>query len=225
LKSQEQLKNLYNKEYVESYENKSPERLQGLLKYIKLNKTYRTVDFACGNGLLMSLVAPKVQSYTGVDFSELFIKAAKIKQKRLSIENANFACSDIHEFSQNHRNTFDVCFAMDVSEHIYDNEWVSILKSIRKCLKPGGKLYIHTPNAEFFLEIMKDKNIIVKQFVEHIAVRTPESNASLLKDAGFSIENVWLIPHYNILKHIHFISFLPFIGKFFKARILIEATA
>ena len=57
-----------------------------------------------------------------------------------------------------------------------------------------------TPNADFFLERMKDKGILVKQFPEHIAVRTPEHNVALLSEAGFRIEHVRLLPHYNILK-------------------------
>ena len=53
---------------------------------------------------------------------------------------------------------FDLGFAMDFSEHVYDKQWIEILKSIRKSMKPDGKLYLHTPNFDFFLEKMKDRN-------------------------------------------------------------------
>jgi len=225
VKSEEQLKQLHGDEYVESFNKQSPLRLIRLIDYIKVNSTYSVADYACGNGMLMEFIAPKVKSYTGIDFSEPFIRAANEKKEKLSIKNAEFVCSDIKEFCQLRENIFDVGFAMDFSEHVYNEEWAQILKSIKKSLKQNGKLYLHTPNAEFFLEKMKSKNLIFKQFPEHIAVRTPENNASILRESGFNVEHIWLIPHYNILKLVHPISYIPGVGKFFKARILIEATA
>ena len=225
MKSEKQLKQLHGDEYVESFNKQSPLRLIRLIDYIKVNSTYSVADYACGNGMLMEFIAPKVKSYTGIDFSEPFIRAANEKKEKLSIKNAEFVCSDIKEFCQLRENIFDVGFAMDFSEHVYNEEWAQILKSIKKSLKQNGKLYLHTPNAEFFLEKMKSKNLIFKQFPEHIAVRTPENNASILRESGFNVEHIWLIPHYNILKLVHPISYIPGVGKFFKARILIEATA
>lgn len=225
MKSPEELKQLHGDEYVEAYKKKLPMRLERLLGYMKLDRTLRAADFACGNAMLMELIAPRVKSYTGVDFSEPFIRVANEKKQRLGIANADFVCADIGDFCAARLQTFDIAFAMDVSEHIYDADWLQVLKSIRSSLKPDGRLYLHTPNAEFFLERMKDKGIIVKQFPEHIAVRTPEHNAALLREAGFRIEDIRLIPHYNILKVVHPLSHLPGIGKFFKARIFIEAAA
>jgi len=224
MKSQTELKKLHGEQYVEAYKNNSPMRLQRLLGYIAIDSTLSVAEYACGNGMLMEIIAPKVKSYVGVDFSEPFIRAANIKKEALAIKNAEFVCSDISEFCRWHVNTFDVCFAMDVSEHIYDEEWVKILKSIKESLKPGGRLYVHTPNAEFFLEIMKSRDLIFRQLPEHIAVRTPGYNASLLREGGFDIKHIWSIPHYNVLRLIHPLSYLPVIGNFFKARILIEAT-
>jgi 2-polyprenyl-3-methyl-5-hydroxy-6-metoxy-1,4-benzoquinol methylase len=225
MKSPEELRRLHGDEYVESFKRQSPVRLARLLKYMKIDSASCVADFACGNGLLMELIAPKVNSYTGVDFSEPFIKAANERKENLSMKNAEFVCSGIDEFSRGHIETFDVAFAMDFSEHVYDAEWVRILVSIRKSIKPNGKLYLHTPNAQFFLEKMKRRNFIVKQFPEHVAVRTPEHNVALLKGAGFKVEHVWLIPHYNVLRVLHALSILPAVGRYFEARILIEATA
>lgn len=102
---------------------------------------------------------------------------------------------------------------------------MQILRNIRKSIKPNGKLYLHTPNAEFFLEKMKNKNVIVKQHSGHVAVRTPEQNISILREAGFNVAKVWLIPHYNILRLVHPFSYIPVLEKYLKARIFIEASA
>lgn len=223
MKSQDELMQLHGEKYVESYESQPLLRLERLMSFIKFDKTFSVVDFACGNGILMEFIAPKVRSYIGVDFSEPFIKAANTKKKNLYIENANFICSDINLFCNNHIDAFDMAFAMDVSEHLYDTEWRQILSSIRKSLKANAKFYIHTPNADFFFEKMKSKNFLVKQFPQHVAIRTPEQNSQIIRDAGFEIENMWLLPHYNSLKFVHPISYIPSVGKYFKARVFIEA--
>jgi 2-polyprenyl-6-hydroxyphenyl methylase / 3-demethylubiquinone-9 3-methyltransferase len=220
----EKLKEMHGDEYVKDYRHQSPSRLARIMQYLTLDKTFDVADFACGNGMLMEFIAPKVKTYIGIDFSDPFIKAANEKKELLAISNAEFVCSEINEFCLRHLNTFDVGFALDFSEHVYDKEWVEILRNIRKSLKPKGRLYIHTPNAEFFLEILKSKDFIFKQYPQHIAIRTIEQNISILKEAGFNISQLRLIPHYKILKLFHPLSNFPIIGKYFKARIFIEAT-
>jgi len=225
MKNHNELKQMHGVDYVQSYEQKaSPKRLKRLMKHIGLNPNYMVADFACGNGLMMELVASHVKSYVGIDFSEPFIKAANKKRERLKIKNAKFICSDINSFCEKNKNKFNIGFAMDFSEHVYDEDWLNILKDIFSSLKENGTLYLHTPNAYFFMEIMRANNFIFKQLPEHIAVRTPEHSINLLKQVGFSRVNLLLIPSYTILRYIHFLSYLPIVGKYFKARIFIIAT-
>lgn len=223
--SENDLKKMHGKDYVKSFERgQSKFRLERLINGIDLKSNFKVADFACGNGMLLPLVANKVCEYTGIDFSEEFIQAAEKRKKSLSIQNAKFFCIDILDFCTKNPNIYDVAFAMDFSEHVYDKDWLRILKAIRKSLKPGGKLYIHTPNSEFFIERMKARDFILKQFQEHIAVRSPTENCDILEEAGFNISRVEIISHYNILKLLHPLSFIPLVGKLFKARIFIEAT-
>ena len=220
-----ELKNLYRKDYVEKFsKSQSSYRLSRLLKYIQLAPNFHVVDFACGNGMLLPYVAPKVTSYVGVDFSEEFIKDAEKRRIQMGIKNAEFFCDDINNFCEKHLDSFHCAFAMDFSEHVHDDNWLQILRSIRRTLKREGRLYIHTPNSLFFIEQMKEHSIILNQFEEHIVVRSPKQNVDLLKCAGYTIKRVLLLPHYNLLRFIHFISYTPFVGKYFTARIFIEAT-
>lgn len=224
LLSKNQLKALHGKDYVESFETgQSGFRLERLIRSIDFSTGSEVIDVGCGNGMLLPLLADRVKRYTGVDFSEEFIKAAERKKKGLSISNADFVCADISQYCEEKRDSYDIAFAMDLSEHVYDEEWVNILMAIHYSLKDGGKLYIHTPNSEFILEIMKSYNFIIKQFPAHIAVRNLKENCALLNRAGFTVGKVSLIPHYNILKFLHPLSFIPVVGKFFKARIFIES--
>jgi len=173
--------------------------------------------------MLLDYIHDKVRTYSGVDFSENFISAARNRQKRRGISNAVFFCESIESFCFRNHEKFDAGFVLDLAEHVYDQEWVRILTAIRSSLKPGGRLYLHSPNAEFFLEIMKKKECIFHQFKEHVAVRDVNQNICLLKDAGFVNYEIKLLPHYNVLRYMHVLSFFPLVGHFFKGRILIIA--
>jgi 2-polyprenyl-3-methyl-5-hydroxy-6-metoxy-1,4-benzoquinol methylase len=218
------LQNLYKKDYVEKFEREqSPLRIKRLVQYIDLPKDSTVADFGCGNGMLLTCIYDQVRMYYGVDFSDFFITSARNRQKKLGIINAEFFCESIGSFCSSNPEKFDAGFVMDLAEHVYDKEWSAILTAIHSSIKPGGKLYLHTPNANFFLEVMKKKNFIFHQFEEHVAVRDVHQNCRMLGDAGFFKVEVKLLPHYNILSYMHFLSFFPLIGKYFKARIFIIA--
>lgn len=224
MKTHEELKKLHGRDYVEKFESgQSPMRLERLLPYLNLQSDMTVADFACGNGMLAAQAAPRVRQYVGVDFSPEFIDSARRRAQVLGLGNAEFACAEIAEFCRQNPSRFDAAFAMDFSEHVYDVEWAAILAAVRSALKQGGKFYLHTPNAGFFLEIMKRHNFIVRQFPEHIAVRTVRENAGLIEQAGFVVDRVRLLPHYNVLRCLHFLSWLPLLGHYFQARIFIEA--
>lgn len=222
----ENQKKLHGEGYVSRFETiHNPMRLERLVSYIKLEPYYEVADFGCGNGVLARYVAPNVRAYVGVDFSESFIKRAQSYFKRFGPANVEFHCASIEDFCCARPQRFDAAFAMDFSEHVPDIEWLKILRSIRTALKPGASLYLHTPNATFFLEKMKAHNFIAKQFPEHVAVRSAEENARLLREAGFFVGHIRKLAHYNILRLLHPLSYLPFLGTYFEARLLIEAHA
>lgn len=94
--SEKELINMYGKEYVEAFERgQLASRLERLFKHICLCPEDEIVDFGCGNGMMLPLLASKVKSYTGVDFSQAFIDAAERTKIELSISNAKFVCADM----------------------------------------------------------------------------------------------------------------------------------
>jgi cyclopropane fatty-acyl-phospholipid synthase-like methyltransferase len=221
----DELRALYNEQYIAAFEqaNQSGRRLGRLLSRLTLTLQDDFVDFACASGLLLPLVAGRVRHYTGVDYSEDFIAAARSRQAHLGIANACFECTSLEAFAHDHRAQFQVGFAFDFSEHVPDAEWVDLLATMRATLAPGGLLYLHTPNAGFMVERLKARNFILKQFTDHVGVRTLSSNTALLTRAGFRIRRAEYLPHYNVLRFIHPLSVLPLVGPLFRARIFIEA--
>jgi cyclopropane fatty-acyl-phospholipid synthase-like methyltransferase len=225
-KSLEELRALHGENYVKKFQRvQSVARIANVLKRIPLASDMHVADFACGDGMLLEAIAPQVRHYTGVDFSAPFIAAAAQRQARLGVQNATFVCGSIQDFAADHVAAFDAGFALDFSEHVYDRDWLPILQAMRASLKPGGRLFLHTPNGAFIPEAMKRHGFILKQFPEHIAVRTLARNAETVEQAGFSIVRKELIPHYNALRLVHPLSKLPLVGGWFGARVFIEAAA
>jgi 2-polyprenyl-6-hydroxyphenyl methylase / 3-demethylubiquinone-9 3-methyltransferase len=96
---------------------------------------------------------------------------------------------------------------------------------MRCAMRSGGRLYLHTPNLGYILERMKAANIILRQSPEHVAVRDLEGNLRLLREAGFIIRTAQVVRHYNVLRYLDGLRHLPAIGRWFEARLFIEAEA
>jgi cyclopropane fatty-acyl-phospholipid synthase-like methyltransferase len=220
--NKQQLKDFYSTDYVSKFcleEQKQKRRLKRLLKFINLKKNDIVFDAGCGNGLLLDFISDRINFYYGVDFSEDFIKVARDRQSKNKISNAKFVREDISVFCKGFKNYFDKIFALDFVEHIYDGDFIKIFTLLYSSLKIGGEIYIHTPNGKYFIEILKQKNIL-KQLPEHIAVRTAREYRELLKKVGFQNIKIIYLPHYlKILSIFDFLKYIPFFGKYFKARL------
>ena len=162
---------------------------------------------------------PAYGTYDGVDFSADFIAAAEDLAE--GKERYSFHCQDIVAYCGEHRGEFDIAATLDFSEHIDDETFVRIYSAIRRSLKPGGRLYLHTPNLAFFMEQLKDKGVL-RQFPEHIAVRDADQNVDLLRQCGFRQIDVEKIAHYNVLRYLHPLSS---ISDVFAARLWIGAAS
>lgn len=209
----------YTEDYINKFKTQSIFKISRLVKYFDLDKSDIVADFACGDGKLAKLINSKVKEYHGIDFSQEFINEAENAHKKEP--NVFFHCDDIINFSKNNPNKFNKAFSLDFTEHIYDEDFKKIFGAIKKSLRNKGKLYIHTPNGNYFIEILK-KIGILKQFPEHVAVRNANQNLKILKEIGFSNIEVKYLPHYNkLLEKLHFLSYIPFFGKFFKARLFL----
>ncbi len=215
---------LHSGDYVERYNRKPLDRVRNLAQLMHLSSTTRLVDFACGNGMLLHALGDRIGQYEGVDFSPDFIAAAEAWAERDGQINYRFHCAEITKFCAEHCKEFEAAAALDFSEHIADEIAIPIFSAIRQSLKPGGTLYLHTPNGDFFIERAKEVGIL-RQFPEHVAVRNGADTIALLVKAGFPVEGIRLtmIPHYNVLRFLSPLARLPIVGKWFEARLWIEA--
>jgi cyclopropane fatty-acyl-phospholipid synthase-like methyltransferase len=226
--SKEQVDDWYDEEYFDHYP-KHDRRIAQIQRRLSFNPSDQVCEFGSGLGHILFAISDQIQSGLGIDVSEYAVQKSAEAAAAAGIDNIEFASIDIERLDDNSRyaNSFDKVLMMDISEHLYDDTISKFFESAKAVLKPGGELLIHTPNADYYLERMKARNFIVKQFESHIAVRNFGQHLPLLEAAGFSNVRVEYLPHYNkaqkmidsILMHI------PGIRSLFRARLLLSATA
>jgi SAM-dependent methyltransferase len=86
------------------------------------------------------------------------------------------------EFRQD---SFDVVTMIEFLEHIANPH--AALKSAARCLRPGGLLYLTTPNADSFNRRMLGLSWSVIAPPEHLTLWTPHGLRLALVSAGFSV--------------------------------------
>jgi len=219
--SEEQLRAIYDQSYVDQYDPHAVQRMRRMLPFFGLSGREVVADFGCGNGVLLELIGPHIRDYVGVDFSEAFVRAAERRRDALRIKNATFQRSDIEAFCGEHPNQFDAAFALDFSEHIYDDQFLRIFSAIHGTLKPGAALFLHTPNGEYFIERLREWGVL-ERIEGHVAVRDAERHRALLEECGFTNVHVRYLAHYlKLASRFHGLGSLPLVGRYFRARLFL----
>ena len=104
----------------------------------------RVLEVGCADGFPTRLIAQTVKSVVGVDFDEQFISdAIERASDRWSIE---FHVHNV--LASPFPGIFDGAFALDVIEHIPQEQEDLFLKNIRSSLSASGVLVIGTPSLE-----------------------------------------------------------------------------
>lgn len=214
---------LHGDEYVERFDTtRQKTRVKRLLGRVQLPPEATILDVGCGTGLLAQLLVGHYARYIGVDFSHAMIETARNRALASGLAGSEYVCGDALDVMASHPTSFDAIFLLDISEHVPDSEWQTIINATHSALKSGGRVYLHTPNLEFFVEQLKHRGWM-QQFPEHIAVRNAEANCHFFNNAGFARVEHQRLAHYNILRALHPLSRTPMLGKYFAARLWITA--
>lgn len=210
-------------EYVLAMDRLPTSRFRWLVPKLGLKPSDAVVDYACGSGRLLDCIHEQVAHYHGVDFSQDFITYASERIGRLGITNASFECAEIIEFCARNRDRFDVATTIDFAGYLDDAAFVRIYSAIRDSLRSGGRLFTYMANGGYALEILKRRGLAPRTKAPYGNVRTGEEYRRLLLEAGFRELEVSFTPHYNALRHLHFLSHLPGLGRFMQAKVLVAA--
>jgi 2-polyprenyl-3-methyl-5-hydroxy-6-metoxy-1,4-benzoquinol methylase len=159
------------------------------------------LEVGCGRGHMLSKLST-AKSRVGIDPSSEAIKLAKEKEEGLDF-SVGYAESLLYK-----DNKFDVVYSLEVIEHVLDYETMII--EIHRVLRPGGCLFIQTPNYPVkriydFVYWLSGKRDSLKDDYTHVT----KLSAFALKKAlakKFEIEEVYS-------RNIIFDSRLTFLKK------------
>lgn len=101
------------------------------------------VDVGCSIGTFAIEFAKLGFKSFGVDLDDFALEIAKKLSKEEKV-SPKFICGNISEWNNFSRSPIDIAICFDIFEHLYDNEIISFLQSIRKNLSKNGYLIFHT---------------------------------------------------------------------------------
>lgn len=96
------------------------------------------LEFGCGDGFFIGNLGPDVHERIGTDFSSTALRLARSFQPDVLF---------ISETDELGAKTFDLVAAIEVLEHIPDDEIGDFLKTIWARVSPGGRLLISVPTT------------------------------------------------------------------------------
>lgn len=143
------------------------------------------LDLGCGSGYIANYLCGLNLNAIGIDFSEEMIKIAREKYPDVKFLKADFIYIENH-FKEN---SVDGLVAIYSLYFIPKEKFESVLRSLSRILKSGGKFLFVTQNGtgENFITtpLMEDNNIKDKMYVNYY---NKEELEDLLNKHDFSIE-------------------------------------
>jgi 2-polyprenyl-3-methyl-5-hydroxy-6-metoxy-1,4-benzoquinol methylase len=147
----------------------------------------RLLDIGCGGGEFLQRARRLGWSVEGVDFDPKAVAAASAAGLKVSVGSIE-AYAEV-------RNHFDVVTCNHVIEHVYDAR--ELVEAIYRILKPGGRIWIETPNIGSAGHALFGKSWRGLEAPRHLAILDYPMLRKLLVDAGFVITHhtPWNIQH------------------------------
>jgi 2-polyprenyl-3-methyl-5-hydroxy-6-metoxy-1,4-benzoquinol methylase len=139
--------NQAGREYVshqkQKFEQETTHFSNEIVSQLPSDKTIKILDIGCGIGsLLAACKQAGYQNVEGIDLSEEMIKIAN----KFGVTEARLG--DLNEFLKDKIAVYDVVTGMDIIEHFTKDELLTLIETIKKVLKPSGKVIFRTPNLD-----------------------------------------------------------------------------
>lgn len=155
----------------------------------------RWLDFGCGLGGMLDELASQAAFAAGLEPN----------QDRASIVTAK-GHQVVMGLDELEDDSLDIITMFHVLEHLTDP--VGVLTSLRRVLRPGGRLLIEVPHARDALFTLYDCEAF-KRFTfwsEHLVLHTRQSLRVLLKAAGYAELQIMSYQRYPLANHLHWLA-------------------
>jgi SAM-dependent methyltransferase len=140
------------------------------------------VDLGCGEGRFLAALGERSGRTVGVDHHEPAIR------KIVSRGGEGYACS-FEEFARREVAAFDVATSFHTLEHLADP--LSVVRSAARCLRPGGRMFISTPNRQ---RAWREEGEPLDRPPHHVTRWAPDQLVRLADGIDLSVVEVHLEP-------------------------------
>ena len=165
---------------------------------ITLLEGEKILDVGCGNGNLIKLLSLTNKELVGSDFSETYLKKAKIKNPKITFFKGDLTDQS---FWKKYENSFDTVICSEVIEHLKNDQ--NALEIIFSILKSNGTLIVTVPALNFLYSNF-DKQI------GHYRRYSKSTLSQIVKKSGFKIEK---IRYWNFLGMFGWLFLFKFLKK------------
>jgi SAM-dependent methyltransferase len=174
----------FEREYFQLHPGKVKylDYLVGLLRSHGVPAGGRVLDVGAGYGFFLEALERAGYETDGLEISAHAVEQARRRSRGQVIEQG---AESPFPFPDGH---FDAITLMDVIEHLQD--YAQTLASCRRCLKPGGKLFVITLNAHSLARPFLGKRWAWYQDPTHIHMFTPGMLREGLVRAGLEVETL-----------------------------------
>lgn len=161
---------------------------------VKLPKSSKILDVACGNGRHSRIFAKEGYDVTGIDLSPYLINEAKKELKKSSGYMKGLMSFEVRDMrSLRYRNSFDMVINLFSSFGYFedDRENLKVIKGISRSLKKGGFFFFDYLNAETLRKNLVPFDISIRNHNVVLQVRAIRGNSvykdiAIVKNSGTS---------------------------------------
>lgn len=144
-------------------------------------KTNKILDVGCGCGFFLEVAKEKGWEVYGTEFADNVVEECSLKGFNMqlgSLENVQFE-----------NDMFDIIVSIEVIEHLIDPK--ATVSEMYRIVRPGGCVYITTPNFNSLLRYKMGPKYDVIRFPLHLIYFTPKTLQGLFSQIGFTSKNVF----------------------------------
>lgn len=159
---------------------------KGIVRFLQQRSLCQgqVLDYGCGRGDLIQELLRTGCSCAGADYSADSVASVNSALKDHSLWcGAKVVTSGLPWPDE----SFDLIVCLETIEHVLDDDLPTLLGELRRVLRPTGRLFVTTPNAEPLAraEVACPECGAIFHRVQHVRSFQMENLSALLADAGF----------------------------------------
>lgn len=182
----------YNKSYFLQRDHIAPSMARSIEIFMRANNLHKALDIGCGSGQMIKFLRSNGFDVRGIDIAKEAINLANKLNKKV-VAKIGSATKVPHKDK-----VFDLVISISVIEHLTKKEVRLFLKEARRVLKPGGYIFLVTPNYATPIRLLQGASWFGYNDPTHINFFTPWSLASKLNKYGFYKQKLFFKTDYNV---------------------------